>query len=105
MYEHFVIVPTSGEEAATHLKEMEPAGFHGCIGSTDATHVGMERYRYRLAQIHQGVKLPMPSRTYNLPAMIDCHIVSTGRHWKFSTPVNLRKAVATSLHANVCRVG
>ena len=42
LYERFVIVPTSGEEAATHLKEMETAEFHGCVGSTDAAHVGME---------------------------------------------------------------
>ena len=41
LYGRFVIVPTSGEEAATHLKEMETAGFHGCVGSTDAAHVGM----------------------------------------------------------------
>ena len=42
LYERFLIVPTSGEEVATHLKEMETAGFHGCVGSTDATHVGIE---------------------------------------------------------------
>ena len=66
MYERFVIVPTSGEEAATHLKGMETVGFHGCVGSTDVTHVGMERCSYRLAQIHRGGKLPMPSRTYNM---------------------------------------
>ena len=61
-----MIVRTSWEEAATHLKEMETAGFHGCVGSTDTMHVGMEQFSYRLAQIHWGGKLPMPSRTYNM---------------------------------------
>ena len=84
-----MIVPTSGEEAATHLKEMETAGFHGCVGSTNPTHVGMERCSYRLAQIHQGGKLPMPYRTYNMTVNNCRQILSSTfgnpAHWNNKT--------------------
>ena len=56
---------------------METAGFHGCVGSTEATHVGMERCSYRLAQIHRGGKLPMPSRTSNMTVNHRTQILSS----------------------------
>jgi hypothetical protein len=45
---------------------MAQVGCHGCVGSSDATHIGMERCSFWLAQAHSGPKLNMPSRTYNI---------------------------------------
>ena len=100
LYGRFMIVPTSGEEAATHLKEMETVGFHVCVGSTDATHVGMERCSYRLAQICRGGKLPMPCRTYNMTVNHRRHILSSTfghpAHWNDNT-LQLYDSFVTSI--------
>ena len=42
------------------------AGFNGCIGSTDATHVPMLKCAAWAHNIHNGSKLHLPSRTYNV---------------------------------------
>ena len=61
-------MPRNAEEAKTHMHEMELAGFPGCPGSTDATHIAMDKCYNLLRQIHKGPKLHLPSRTYNLTA-------------------------------------
>jgi hypothetical protein len=61
-----VVHPTNAEEAATHTHKMVIAGFDGCVGSSDATHVGMEKCSYRIANMNTGAKLSMPSQTYNM---------------------------------------
>ena len=68
MYDKYVITPKTPDDASTHIREMELAGFPGCFGSTDATHIAMDSCAYRLRQAHKGFKLPYPSRTYNLTA-------------------------------------
>jgi len=66
LYNKYVKAPRTKEEASDCAYEMGLAGFHGCIGSSDATHVGLEKCGWRLAQMHKGPKLRMPSRTYNV---------------------------------------
>jgi hypothetical protein len=66
LFDRYVVTPTTAEQAAPHMHEMNLAGFHGCCGSADATHVMMERCCHRLKQQHQGPKLNLPSRTYNI---------------------------------------
>mmetsp|Transcript_21879 Transcript_21879/g.28194 ORF Transcript_21879/g.28194 Transcript_21879/m.28194 type:complete len:120 (+) Transcript_21879:606-965(+) len=61
-YQKHVYLPTS-EGIAESSYEYTIAGFPGCIGSQDATHVGMLRCQYRLKQYHDSFKLAMPSRT------------------------------------------
>lgn len=39
LYDLYVIYPTDKEHVPNHVNEMKVAGFHGCVGSTDATHV------------------------------------------------------------------
>jgi hypothetical protein len=50
----------------TNSKEYDVAGLPGCLGSQDATHIGMLRCQFRLRQYHNSFKLPMPTRTYNM---------------------------------------
>jgi hypothetical protein len=47
-------------------KEYREAGFPGCVGSTDATHIPLERVSYAIRQGHLGYKMSSTSRTYNL---------------------------------------
>ena len=57
--------------------EMTQAGsgcFPGCLGSTDATHVSIERCFNRLRNQHISSKLPCTARTYNATVK-DCTIV------------------------------
>jgi hypothetical protein len=42
------------------------AGFPGAIGSTDATHIMLERVLYCLRQTHIGLKMSHTARTYNI---------------------------------------
>ena len=42
------------------------AGFNGCIGSSDATHVGMLSCAIWAKIMHKGFKLNIPSRTYSM---------------------------------------
>ena len=42
------------------------AGFNGCIGSMDATHIPILKCSVWAHNIHKGGKLTVPSRTYNL---------------------------------------
>jgi hypothetical protein len=62
----YVVHPTNAEEAATHTHKMRIAGFDGCVSLTDATHVGMERSSYGVANMHVGSKLSTPSQAYKM---------------------------------------
>ena len=43
----------------------ESAGLNGCIGSSDGTHAGMQKYPNWAAQNDKGFKLSISSRNYN----------------------------------------
>ena len=77
LFRKFVITPSSAEEAMSHQHEFNQAGFHGAIGSTDATHVSMEKCPSWLHHINKGGKLSNPSRTYNLTVNHRGRILST----------------------------
>lgn len=66
LYEKYVVAPSTSEEASAHSIEYCKAGLPGCIGSTDATHIPLERVEYRLRQNHLGFKMSHTARTYNI---------------------------------------
>ena len=66
LYDEYVLAPTTEEEARSHMKEMEEAGFHGCVGSMDATNVKIEMCRMWLHHMHIGFKSSFTARTYNI---------------------------------------
>jgi hypothetical protein len=57
LFPKFVTEPTTEEEIADAMAEFKEAGFDGCIGSADATHIIMERCSARLKNQHTGGKL------------------------------------------------
>jgi len=66
LFNRFVIVPSTVEEAQKQSHEYEVAGLPGAIGSMDSTHVLHERVQYGMRQSHLGFKLNGTARTYNL---------------------------------------
>ena len=66
LYMKYVTSPQALEEFKSCEKEYSMAGFPGCIGSTDASHVVVECCPYRLRQLHLGYKLAHTARTYNI---------------------------------------
>lgn len=66
LYDKYVRHPMSNDELSDCGSEFMQAGLPGCVGSTDATHIVVERCPYKLRQLHMGYKLPHTARTYNL---------------------------------------
>ena len=54
LYPRYVTAPQGAEEATTHMNEFQMAGFNGCVGSSDATHIVLEKCSHRLKQNHMG---------------------------------------------------
>jgi hypothetical protein len=59
------------------MKEFAQAGFHGCVASSDATHIAIEKCSYRLRQNHLGGKMLHTARTFNLSANHRRRILTT----------------------------
>ena len=66
MYKKYVIDPGNNIDLNEREKIFRLAGFNGCIGSTDATHIPMLRCPQWTQNSHRGYKLSIPARTYNV---------------------------------------
>lgn len=61
----------------TQGSEYKLAGFPGAVGSTDATHILIERLQCRFRQSHIGFKMTHTARTYNVTVNHRRQILST----------------------------
>lgn len=66
LYEKYVTSPADKEDFASVGHEYNQAGFHGAIGSMDATHVTINGCRYGARRSHLGHKLNKTARSYNI---------------------------------------
>ena len=66
LFNKYVKSPDNIAELSNNAREYTSAGFPGCIGSCDASHIVIERCEYRLRQLHLGYKLSHTARTYNM---------------------------------------
>ena len=66
LYKKYVLDLSLNGMVAKHERLFNLAGFNGCIGSTDATHIGMLNCAAWAHILHKGFKLCIPSRTYNM---------------------------------------
>jgi hypothetical protein len=66
LYKKYVLDPASENDLSTFEKVFALAGFNGCGGSTDGTHVGMLQCPSWASVNHGGHKLATPSRNYNV---------------------------------------
>ena len=65
LYKKWVTEPAINRNIIDQEKLFKIAGFDGCIGSTDATHVAMLKCPAWASNNNKGFKLNLPSRTYN----------------------------------------
>ena len=79
LYRRYVITPSCSKEAKTHMGEYRLAGFPGAVGSSDATHVVIERVQFKHRQSHLGFKMSHTARTYNITVNHRRRILSTTR--------------------------
>ena len=98
LFTMFVVMLTNMETAATHVDEMSQSGFHRAVGSTDATHIVMEKCHHNLKQYHMSPKVKQKyhlslkhyhmspkvkhaaARTYNLTMNHMQQILTTSGH-------------------------
>ena len=66
LYKKHVLNPTKLIHVSNREKLFRLAGFNGCIGSSDATHIPMLRCPQWAQNTHKGFKLNFPARTYNV---------------------------------------
>ena len=66
LYNKWVITPVDVPEAKSNMHEYSQAGFPGCVGSSDCTHIVTERCQYNLKNNHLGAKSSLTTRTFNL---------------------------------------
>lgn len=66
LFERWVTIPGTADEVAASMAEYAAAGFPGCIGSADATHIIMEKCYARLKNQNTGAKSSCTTRTYNI---------------------------------------
>ena len=72
LYEKHVLAPLKTTDMSRIENLFTIAGFNGCIGSSDGTHVGLLCCPTWAFNNHKGFKLAIPSRNYN----------ATVAHWK-----------------------
>ena len=68
LWNNHVRIPTNTAEILHCESLFRMAGFPGCIGSTDGTHVPMQSCSEWTSTKHTGFKLNKPSRNYNVTA-------------------------------------
>ena len=72
LYEKYVLNPLKTMDFSSIGKLFQQAGFNGCVGSSDATHVGLLSCPSWAFNNNKGFKLSVPSRNYN----------ATVTHWR-----------------------
>jgi hypothetical protein len=64
LYLLYIVAPKTVDEVETHMHEYQLVGYAGAIGSTDATHIALEKCSYRLKK-HLGAKQHLTTRWFN----------------------------------------
>jgi hypothetical protein len=79
LYSKYVITPQTVEDAQMHMVEFDKAGFPGCVGLCDCTHIATEKCQYNLKNNHTGCNKKATTRTFNLSANHCRRILHTTR--------------------------
>lgn len=77
LFDQYVKFPKTKEEIQDACHEFSMAGFDGCVGSADATHVVLEKCQANLKQNHKGFKSSHTTRAYNIIVNHRRRILST----------------------------
>ena len=77
LYQKWVLEPNWTRKVSDQEKMFALAGFNGCIGSSDATHIPMLKCPHWAKISHKGFKLNFPARTYNVTCDNSRRIIGT----------------------------
>ena len=77
LYQKWVLEPNWTRKVSDQEKMFAMAGFNGCIGSSDATHIPMLKCPNWAQISHKGFKLNFPARTYNVTCDHSRRIIGT----------------------------
>jgi hypothetical protein len=66
LYKKWVLTAVNLPKAMLNMKEYSVAGFPGCVGSSDCTHIVTDQCEYNLKNNHLGAKNSLTTRTFNL---------------------------------------
>ena len=92
LFKRYVVMPQNAEEGKIHMHKVELVGFPGCLGSTDATHIAVDKCYNLVRQLHKGPKLHLPSRTYDLTENHrHCILYTTSDHPSWLTDMTLQR--------------
>jgi hypothetical protein len=98
LYSQFVLTPVDLPEARSNMREYAVAGFPGCVGSCDCTHITTERCEYCLKNNHLGAKSSHTTRTFNLTCNHRRRILHSTAggpgHWNDQTMVRLDQFIS-----------
>jgi len=107
LFEKHVVAPVRIDEARSNMHEYAVAGFPGCVGSTDCTHIVTERCEFNLKNNHLGPKSSHTTRTFNLTCNHRRRILHTtdggpGR-WNDQTMVRLDNFIMGIRESSILR--
>jgi hypothetical protein len=77
LYQKWFLTPINLPNAQSNINEDTQAGFPGCVGSSNCTHIVTKRCQYNLKNIHLGSKSSQTTRTFNLTCNRWRHILHT----------------------------
>jgi hypothetical protein len=77
LYQKWVIFPVNLPEANLNMHKYSQAGFSGCVGSCNCTHIVTKRCEYNLKNNHLGAKNSLTTWTFNLTCNHHLHILHT----------------------------
>ena len=66
LYKRWVLDTNLNTDVKVQESVFKLAGFDGCIGSSDGTHIPMLKCAQWASNLHKGFKLNVPARTYNV---------------------------------------
>ncbi len=66
LYPKWVLTPVNLPEAKSNIEEYTQAGFPGCVGSSNCTHIVSKRCQYNFKNNHLSAKSSLTTWTFNL---------------------------------------
>ncbi len=77
LYKKLVLTPVNLPKTKSNMNDYTQAGFPGCVGSSNCTHIVTEPCHYNLKNNHIGAKSLQTTWTFNLTCNHRRHILHT----------------------------
>ncbi len=105
LFKKWVLTPVNLPKAELNIYKYTQAGFPGCVGSSDCTHIVTNRCQYNLKNNHIGAKSSQTTRTFNLTCNHRRRILHTTKggpgRWNDQSMVRLDNVVSGIRDGNI----